>query len=134
MSTILVDNLTGKTSAGSITVTSEGGAATQSLQQGLAKAWVNFNGTGTIAARDSLNVSGLVDNSTGDYTVTMASAMGNANYCYTALGGDTSGSLSVRIENPSNRTTTTIDLLAYNTSSTQIDMQDMNTLFHGDLA
>jgi len=35
MSTILVDNLTGKTSAGSITVTSEGGAATQSLQQEL---------------------------------------------------------------------------------------------------
>jgi hypothetical protein len=37
MSTILVDNLTGKTSAGDITVTSEGGAATMQLQQGLAK-------------------------------------------------------------------------------------------------
>ena len=45
MSTILVDNLTGKTSAGDITVTSEGGAATQSLQQGLAKVWVMFQGT-----------------------------------------------------------------------------------------
>jgi hypothetical protein len=51
MSTILVDNLTGKTSAGDITVTSEGGAATMQLQQGLAKAWVNFNGTGTVALR-----------------------------------------------------------------------------------
>ena len=61
MSTILVDNLTGKTSAGSITVTSEGGAATQSLQQGLAKAWMSLNSTGTPAIRDSLNVSSVTD-------------------------------------------------------------------------
>jgi hypothetical protein len=67
MSTILVDNLTGKTSAGSITVTSEGGAATQSLQQGLAKAWINFDGTGTISTRDSLNVSSISDEGTGYY-------------------------------------------------------------------
>ena len=46
MSTILVDNLTGKTSAGDITVTSEGGAATQSLQQGLAKAWAGLTYSG----------------------------------------------------------------------------------------
>jgi hypothetical protein len=87
MSTILVDNLTGKTSAGSITVTSEGGAATQSLQQGLAKAWVNFNGTGTIASRDSLNVSGLVDNGTGDYTVNFSSSFNAADYCISGTAG-----------------------------------------------
>lgn len=80
MSTILVDNLTGKTTAGSITVTSEGGAATQSLQQGLAKCWTNFNGTGTIAARDSLNLSSLTDNSTGNYTSSWSSALANASY------------------------------------------------------
>ena len=134
MSTILVDNLTGKTSAGSITVTSEGGAATQSLQQGLAKCWVNFNGPGTVAIRDSFNTASITDNGTGDYTTNVSSAMGNANYCYTALGGDTSGSLSVRIENASNRTTTTIDLISYNTSNAQLDIQDVNSLFHGDLA
>ena len=43
MSEIKVDTLTGKTTAGDITVTSEGGAATMQLQQGLAKAWVGFN-------------------------------------------------------------------------------------------
>ena len=80
MSTILVDNLTGKTSAGSITVTSEGGAATQSLQQGLAKAWVNFNGQGTIAARDSFNLSSLDDNGTGDYGVNVSSVFSSANH------------------------------------------------------
>jgi len=34
------------------------------------KAWVNFNGTGTIAIRDSYNVTSLTDNGVGDYTVT----------------------------------------------------------------
>ena len=48
--------------------------------RGIAKAWVNFNGTGTIAARDSENVSSLTDNGTGDYTVNWSSAMGDANY------------------------------------------------------
>ena len=123
--TIIADTLTHST-AGSVT--------TDYVVNGSAKAWVNFNGTGTIAARDSLNLSGLLDNGTGDYTVTISSAMSNANYCYTALGGDTSGSLSVRIENPSNRTTTTIDLISYNTSNAQLDIQDVNSLFHGDLA
>ena len=55
MSTIVADNLTGKTTAGSVTVTSEGGAATQSLQQGLAKVWVNINGSsGTPTAVEQL--------------------------------------------------------------------------------
>jgi hypothetical protein len=52
--------------------------------RGIAKAWVNFNGTGTIAARDSENVSSLTDNGTGDYTVTFSSAFDAANY--SALG------------------------------------------------
>ena len=65
----------------SLTATSEGGAVTTSVQQGLAKAWVNFNGTGTIAIRDSFSVSGVADNGTGDYSVTVSSAFGNANYC-----------------------------------------------------
>lgn len=80
MSEILVDNLTGKTSAGDITVYSEGGEVTQSLQQGLAKAWVNFDGTGTVSVRDDLNVSTLDDNGTGDYTVNFTNAMANTNY------------------------------------------------------
>ena len=80
MSEILVNKLTGKTSAGDITVTSEGGAATQSLQQGLAKAWVNFQGSSTAAIRDALNSSSLTDNGTGDYTNTYTSAFANTNY------------------------------------------------------
>ena len=45
-----------------------------------AKAWVNFNGTGTIAIRDSQGVSGLVDNGTGNYDVNFSSSMANTGY------------------------------------------------------
>ncbi len=61
---------------------------TDYVQQGLAKAWFNFNGTGTIAARDSLNVSGLVDNGQGDYTVNFTNAFGAADY---TVSGTASG-------------------------------------------
>ena len=49
---------------------------------GAAKAWVNFNGEGTLAVRDSFNVTSVTDNGTGDYTVNFAAnALANANYC-----------------------------------------------------
>jgi len=44
------------------------------------RAWVNFNGTGTVAIRDSGNVSSITDNGTGDYTVNFTTAMPDANY------------------------------------------------------
>jgi hypothetical protein len=50
--------------------------------RGIAKAWVNFDGTGTIAARDSENVSSLTDNGTGDYTVNFSNAFGAADYIF----------------------------------------------------
>jgi hypothetical protein len=49
-----------------------------------ARAWVNFNGTGTVAIRASGNVSSITDNGTGDYTVNFTTAMPDANYSVTA--------------------------------------------------
>jgi len=80
MSEIITDKLTGKTSAGDVTITSEGGAVTMQLQQGVAKAWINFDGTGTIAISDSFLVSSISDGGTGIYTVTSSNAFSNANY------------------------------------------------------
>lgn len=45
-----------------------------------ARAWVNFNGTGTVAIRASGNVSSITDNGTGDYTVNFTTAMPDASY------------------------------------------------------
>lgn len=53
------------------------------------RAWVNFNGTGTVAIRASGNVSSISDNGTGDYTVNFTTAMPNANYTVTATAGST---------------------------------------------
>ena len=54
------------------------------------RAWVNFDGTGTVAIRASGNVTSITDNGTGDYTVTFTTAMSDANYSVTgALGGST---------------------------------------------
>ena len=80
MSTILVNTLTGTSTAGSIAVTGEGNSTTTNLQQGLAKAWTRYNGNGTVAIDDSFNTASLTDNGVGIYTTAWTSAFGNANY------------------------------------------------------
>ena len=52
----------------------------QYVANGSAKAFVNFNGFGTVAISESLNMSSVTDNATGDYTPTLSSAMNNTNY------------------------------------------------------
>ena len=47
----------------------------------LCRAWVNFDGTGTVTIGDSFNVSSITDNGTGDYEVNFTNPMSNANYC-----------------------------------------------------
>ena len=80
MASILkVDELRGIASAGNITVTSEGGAATQSLQQGLAKMWFQINQS-SFGVLDSINVSSASDDGTGVFTVTRINNMNNSNY------------------------------------------------------
>ena len=57
------------------------------------RAWVNFNGTGTVAIREDGNVTSITDNGTGDYTVNFTTAMPDVNYCVSGscLGGSTAG-------------------------------------------
>ena len=73
MSTLNVSNITDGTDT----------IGTGYVVNGSAKAWVNFNGTGTIAARDSFNVASLTDNGTGNYSVNFTNNMANANYATT---------------------------------------------------
>ena len=55
------------------------------VAQGTAKAWVNFNGTGTVAIRASFNVTSITDIGTGNYNVNFTTAMPDANYACAAL-------------------------------------------------
>ena len=79
MSTILVNTLPGTSTAGSIAVTGEGNSTTTNLQQGLAKQWVRFDGTG-LTVEDSFNTSSVTDNGTGDYSPVLTSSMSSENY------------------------------------------------------
>ena len=78
--------------AGQLTIdtlkASSGVLATQNGMTGIAKAWVNFNGTaGTI--RSSFNVSSITTNSTGNYSINFTTAMVDANYAVCVTGGNT---------------------------------------------
>ena len=132
MSEIKVDTLTGKTSAGNITVTSEGGAATMQLQQGLAKVWasVDYSG-GTPSAGDSLNVSSFTDNGTGDYDANFASNMSNSNYG--------AGGISIhntRVAAYFNPASTDFNVKVYDISISALTTNDAGSKFsiQGDLA
>lgn len=58
------------------------------------RAWVNFNGTGTVSIRDSGNVSSITDNGTGDYTVNFTTAMPDANYAVCVAGREDLGGVT----------------------------------------
>jgi hypothetical protein len=76
---------------------------------GAAKAWVNFNGTGTVAIRASFNVSSITDRGTGQYTVNFTNAMTDVNYCASFGGGSNNTTVTTVYENAfADRTTTAI--------------------------
>ena len=63
------------------------------------RAWVNFNGTGTVAIRASGTVSSITDNGTGEYTVNFTTAMVDANYCAAISSNNISSNASVSNNN-----------------------------------
>jgi hypothetical protein len=97
MSEILVNKLTGTSTAGSILVTGEGNSTTTNLQQGLAKAWIKTAANGA-SISDSLNISTLGDTGTGQQTVSFSNAMGNEEYAITSTLND-AGSYSIACAN-----------------------------------
>jgi hypothetical protein len=52
------------------------------------KAWVNFNGVGTVAIRDSFNVSSITDNGTGNWTINFIQNMANTDFSFTGTGSN----------------------------------------------
>ena len=105
--------------------------------RGIAKAWVNFNGTGTIAVRDSENVSSLTDNGTGDYTVNIGNDMANGNYLVLAGGNTnvtTGGANFFNSPAYQAQSGASIRLATFNQASSNTDMEFVMLATHGDLA
>ena len=86
MSTILVNTLTGTSTAGSIAVTGEGNSTTTNLQQGLAKAW-SFTAADGGSISDSFNISSLGDTAAGQQTLNFNNDFGSANHSVVASQG-----------------------------------------------
>lgn len=72
-----------------------------------ALAWVNFNGTGTVAIRSSYNVSSITDNGTGDYTINFTTALTDTNFAASGICSSVSGNSPVVYDNSAVRARTT---------------------------
>lgn len=122
--------------AGQLTIdtlkASSGVLATQNGMTGIAKAWVNFNGTSGASPviRGSFNVSSITRNGTGDYTVSYTTAMPDANYSVAGMGqfngaGDVYAALIIcltgSISPPVTTTTTRIKTMYASGSGSQVD-------------
>ena len=88
------------------------------------RAWVNFNGTGTVAIRGSGNVSSITDNGTGDYTVNFTTALADANYCAALSGGEGTAGSGGRVPSSAGSTTTTFRIQVRNLDNATTDSTD----------
>lgn len=94
-----------------------------------ALAWVNFNGTGTVAIRSSYNVSSITDNGTGDYTINFATALSDANYA--AVFG-TENAPIIRISTSAAPSTTALRIVTTGTGGAGTDVPYNNVAIFGN--
>ena len=150
MSTVILDTITGKStattitigstpvvsaSANSMTIRGEGSAQT-SIQGGLAKAWCRWESIGTASVLDSFNHSSMTDNGTGDQSITIASAMANTTYAHVGMAGGGAGNLAtIQQQESVHAATTTVQ--RYQTvfaNDNLYDWHSINAALLGDLA
>ncbi len=143
MSEIKVDTLTGKTTAKTVTVT-VGASATQSLEQGLIKAFVTYDGTiSALTTRETFSQSALTDNANADQTANHINLFNNATD-YLALGaggytanGTAGGHIGFdRISSNGNESapTTSTRRISNQITSTVDEQKYVSIVFAGDLA
>lgn len=105
-------------------------------KQWAAKAWVNFNGSGTVAIRGSENTSSITDNGTGDYTQNLAASMADANYNW-AMSGTAVSAAGIAMAARADLAVpavSTLRMSTFNASFTAVDGTYANCAIHGDLA
>ena len=109
--------------------------STQDTMAGLAKAWVNFDGTASGATiGDSFNVSSSDDDGTGDYGINFSNAMSNANYSCTFGDGEGTSSSGMRFLMDAGSTTSSQEIYGRNVSNSAQDCAAASMAINGDLA
>jgi hypothetical protein len=124
MSTLKIDNLSDRLGTKTTPIAD--------VLNGSARAFVNFNGTGTVAIRASYNVASITDNGLGDWTVNFTNALTDANYTACPVGNYTEGTgvgASGRPIQPKTYTTTSVRLISTDGGS-GVDMEKVNVIIH----
>jgi len=127
-SVLNVDTIADKAGTGPVALT----------KQSAAKAWINFNGTGTPAARKSFNTSTITDNGTGQFRISMVSAMSDADFALigSCIGdGATSNRTASLMGSRGSNTTSIMDVNTVRADTdAQIDWTHNSAATFGDLA
>tara|TARA_R110001592_G_scaffold7100_1_gene40063 strand:+ start:446 stop:859 length:414 start_codon:yes stop_codon:yes gene_type:complete len=135
-SVLKVNTLTGVTTAGSIVVTGEGNSTTTNLQQGLAKAWGQWNASQ--ALQGSFNCASITDTATGRATFAIATDMANDDYSIATAGSNGSASATIYSSDPNTLAAATFIVnifAASNGSAFALADRSINlVVVHGDLA
>ena len=99
----------------------------------ICKAWVNFNGTGTVAMRDNFNVSSITDSGTGVYTANFTNAMANANYAsVVSTGNNDKGRYGIMIDSD-DKATSGCKIFGFQTESgSSLDSEEVSLAVFGD--
>jgi len=149
MSTVVLDTITGKSTATTITIGStpvvsasatsmtirgEGSAQT-SIQQGLVKQWCHLDLNTENSIDDSFNTSGIVDTATGKVTVTRTTNFASINYCMAGSAWSGGNNYERSCSNHAAKTTALqLVAVAINSNGTLADCQDVELIYTGDLA
>ena len=98
----------------------------------LCKAWVNFNGTGTVAIRDSFNVGSITDNGTGDYTLNFTNSMSSANYVLCMSGSTNNSYARAGTQTSGSMTASTARVFTANSTGSTVDREYCAVAIFGD--
>jgi hypothetical protein len=126
-----VENVSGNFDAGSLIFINSIYYGNTISEKQVAKAWVNFDGTGTISINDSFGVTSLVDIGTGDYNVNLSEAMASVNFCTLGDG------INIGVDNNISVATAPIDsstikVTCFTTTNSPKDTNPVNVVVFGD--
>ena len=104
------------------------------IQNRIAKAWINFNGSGLVSIRDDFNINNIIDNGVGDYTINFSSSFANTNYTFVAWARDFNSDVYVTsmlgAKSNTPKTTTSIRVIFnYLLNGLNYDSSECNLIF-----
>lgn len=119
--------------------TSDGGGATTSIVQGLAKVWSKSDGTQSAGSmgQDTFNVTSFTDSGTGKHVITIANDMNSVHYSYTSMArqdGSDDRAIIVSQEEDSGTAAGSLPFTTQNDGGSYVDTAGIGITIHGDLA